>query len=530
MQLALLRLVTVIGLVACRWIAQGAIVTGRWTGEMTRDGASLPIIIQFSGSNGHLRGDFTAIAQAVMDYPLDSVSQSGNEVDFVLGGGVKFSGKLDKGRLAGSFREGSATGTFSLRRAPNAALPYRVREVRFGSRNAPLAGTLCIPSGPGKHPGIVLLHGSGPQSRWGTLRAVADLMARQGIEVLIWDQRGTGESKGEWYKSTYSDLVNDALAGIHLLQARPEVARNKVGVYGHSQGGTLSVALAGRSTDVAFVIAGAPIVGPVFEQDLFRVRNGLSKQQFTKQDIQAAMDFYTMWLNVARNGKGWDEMEARKQQVKGEKWFDWVEPPSKESYIWSYYPPVGNFNSLPDWQKLGVPTLVLYGERDAIEDIGAYSLRADQALRKAKNPDFTIAILPRALHELKVDNEPGSPYQWRHPSPGLYDLMIGWIKLRFDSGHAKNQQGGGSAWRSWSTCLWLGALQGLQVSDGLFIGQVVANMFRAEDKRLLEVEIGGEAWVCRFARISYLRHPLRDSWGYRLSKVVRARGPWVDRR
>lgn len=404
-------------------------LNGYWTGQMVREGAKLPIAVNFSGSRGHLKGDFTAMDQAVMEYPFDSVSQSGTEIDFVLGGGIKYKGRLEKANLTGSFQDGSATGTFSLKRSPIEVLPYRVKDFRFGKENI-LAGTLCIPKTPGKHPAIVLLHGSGPQSRWGTLRAVADLMARQGIEALIWDQRGSGQSGGQWYKSTYDDLIGDALAGIHLLQSRPEVAREKVGVYGHSQGGTLSAVLPSRSRDVAFVIAGAPIVGKVFEQDLYRVRDGLSKQ-FTPPEVDAAMDFYAMWLNVAKTGNGWEAMEARKQQVKGEKWFDWVEPPPKESYIWSYYPPVGNFDSLPYWKKLKVPALVLYGERDAIEDIRAYSLRADEALRAAKNPDFTIAILPRALHELKVDNEPGSPFQWRHPSPGLYSLMTAWIKFRF---------------------------------------------------------------------------------------------------
>ena len=108
----------------------------------------------------------------------------------------------------------------------------------------------------------------------------------------------------------------------------------------------------------------------------------------------------------------------------------WVAPPAKESHSWSYYPPVGKFDSIPYWQKLKVPALVLYGERDAIEDIAAYSLRADGALHRAGNRDFTVAILPRALHELKIDAEPGAAFEWRHPSPGLYDLMIAWIKRR----------------------------------------------------------------------------------------------------
>jgi hypothetical protein len=219
-----IRFVAILGLIAGGWVAEAQRIAGAWTGSMSRDGASMPITISFSNVKGHAGGDFTAMYQAVMDYPLDVVSQSGAAIEFVLGGGIKFTGRLDGTRLTRSLVEGPNKGAFSLRRTPKEVLPYRVTEVRFGSKDARLAGMLCIPRGTGKHPGIILLHGSGPQSRWGTLRAAADLMARRGIETLIWDQRGTGASMGQWYKATYDNLLSDALAGIHLLKARPELA------------------------------------------------------------------------------------------------------------------------------------------------------------------------------------------------------------------------------------------------------------------------------------------------------------------
>ncbi|NEE26403.1 alpha/beta hydrolase, partial [Streptomyces sp. SID7982] len=63
----------------------------------------------------------------------------------------------------------------------------------------PLAGTLTLPAGPGPHPAVVLLHGSGPLDREGNspqlrmelARPVAGALAARGIATLRYDRRGT---------------------------------------------------------------------------------------------------------------------------------------------------------------------------------------------------------------------------------------------------------------------------------------------------------------------------------------------------
>jgi len=399
---------------------------GHYAGEWVKRGAHIAVEFDFQGS----KGSFTSLPQAVMSYPLDEVDHHGNQVTFVVGGGMKFSGALDGIDLAGTFDDGDGGGTFSLHRTPRASLPYEAKNVTFGSKDARLAGTLCVPNGKGPFPAIILLHGSGPQSRWGTLRYIADVMARHGIAALCWDQRGSGDSGGEWYRSNYNDLVSDAIAGIDLLKSTPHVAPAKIGVYGHSQGGTVAAELAVREPTLAFVIAGSPIVGKVYDQDLYRVRNMLAKQ-FAPAEVDKAMAYFGYWVDVARTGAGHGQLDAATAQVKSEKWFDSVQAPGPQSYIWSYYPTIANTDTLPLWRQIHVPVLILYGGHDAIEDVPQYALGADTQLRTGQNPDYTVVILPRARHELSVDPEPGALYDWRRPSPGLYDLLVAWIKLRF---------------------------------------------------------------------------------------------------
>ena len=87
---------------------------------------------------------------------------------------------------------------------------------------------------------------------------IADAFARAGIATLRYDDRGFGESTGDVVLCTTEDLKNDALAGVKLLRDRFE----RVGVIGHSEGGTIALMLAGeRQVDFAVSLAGMIVSG-----------------------------------------------------------------------------------------------------------------------------------------------------------------------------------------------------------------------------------------------------------------------------
>jgi hypothetical protein len=61
---------------------------------------------------------------------------------------------------------------------------YQALEVRFEGEAGTLAGTLYTPSAPGRHPAVVLVHGSGPDSRE-PYRNLAAHFARSGVAALV---------------------------------------------------------------------------------------------------------------------------------------------------------------------------------------------------------------------------------------------------------------------------------------------------------------------------------------------------------
>ncbi len=144
----------------------------------------------------------------------------------------------------------------------------------------PLAGTLTLPAGPGPHPAVLLLHGSGPLDRDGNTpklpvdlaHPVAGALAARGIATLRYDRRGTGATPGDWRTAGFTDNRRDAAAAVRALAARTDIREDGIGVVGHSEGALHAMALAAR-TDVRAVVLLAGFAGP--GEDAFR-RQGRS--------------------------------------------------------------------------------------------------------------------------------------------------------------------------------------------------------------------------------------------------------------
>jgi len=82
----------------------------------------------------------------------------------------------------------------------------------------------------------------------------ADFFARKGMVALLFDNRGSGKSTGDWKKSGYDELAQDGIAGIHLLQQRTDVDPKRVGFWGISQAGWVMPSAAAKSADIAFIL------------------------------------------------------------------------------------------------------------------------------------------------------------------------------------------------------------------------------------------------------------------------------------
>jgi pimeloyl-ACP methyl ester carboxylesterase len=234
---------------------------------------------------GGLGGVVVSMDQGGVRIPITRVEEAGGEVRFETASvGGKFAGTCngDGSELAGGWEQGGRRTplTFfrlarapSLRRPQEPRKPYPYAEIEVAVTNRAagivLAGTLTVPAGPGPHPAVVLITGSGPQDRDEAIMGhrpflvLADHLTRAGIAVLRCDDRGAGRSGGTFATATLRDFVEDALAGVAFLRARPEVALGRIGVVGHSEGGIIGPEAAVRSPDIAFLVLLAGVGVPI---------------------------------------------------------------------------------------------------------------------------------------------------------------------------------------------------------------------------------------------------------------------------
>lgn len=144
----------------------------------------------------------------------------------------------------------------------------------FGKRadnSFKLAGTITYPKAFDpklQYPAVVLVTGSGPQDRDESIgkhrpfKEIASYLATQGMIVLRYDDRGVGQSTGDFVKATSLDFADDAMAVWQFAREIAGVDRSRVGLLGHSEGGIIGPMVAAWQREVGFLILVAPPILP----------------------------------------------------------------------------------------------------------------------------------------------------------------------------------------------------------------------------------------------------------------------------
>lgn len=282
--------------------------------------------------------------------------------------------------------------------------PVEQRSIVIENRGAQLAGTLYVPRGITPRAAVIALHGAQAPLRSTPLyRHLTEIMPRLGIAVLLYDRRGSGAStSGGANAGNFDLLADDAVAAFARLRRERDIDPARIGFWGLSQGGWLTILAASKEQRAAFAIA---VSGPMAAADVqmnYAVANILRIQGKPQATIDRAIAARTAVDDYVRGRASRANAERAEAGIRGEPWYadTWIK---------------GNIDD-PEWrQQIGndplralagsrVPTLIVFGQADPWVPV-ATSLAALRA-RAADFPQATVRIIDGADHAMMLNVPP----------------------------------------------------------------------------------------------------------------------------
>jgi hypothetical protein len=295
-------------------------------------------------------------------------------------------------------------------------------EISFHHHKNVLAGTLSFPMTGGPHPAVVMLHGSGPADRNSDhyFPAIRDYFVSQGLAVLCYDKPGVGGSTGDWQQLSFEDRANEALAAIDYLQQNPKINPQKIGLWGHSQGGWIVFLAASKSADVAFVISNSGPGVSLIEQDKYGLEQVNRAAGKSDETINQALKLYDDVIEANRQNQPFEQIAAMVVDRHNEAWDGYF---IFDAGAWAFLKRNFEYEPLPALRRTSCPVLAIFGEQDLLVPVQRSITIFKQALAEAKNTDVTIQVFSGANHRIRV----GSSLAL---APGYLETMGKWLAPR----------------------------------------------------------------------------------------------------
>jgi len=248
-------------------------VTGDWNGVLQGGAVNLRLVLHVSKTSTGFKSTLDSPDQGAFGIPATKTTFEGSNLQLEVAAlNLDYNGILKGDRITGNFKQSGQDFSLEFVRGVSKALnrpqepkkpyPYHTEDILFKNAvaNISLAGTLSLPKATGKFPAVILISGSGPQNRDEELfghkpfLVIADHLAKNGIAVLRFDDRGVGKSQGNFQKATIEDFTSDVECALAYLKERNEIDFKKIGLVGHSEGGIIAPSVAAKTSDVNFII------------------------------------------------------------------------------------------------------------------------------------------------------------------------------------------------------------------------------------------------------------------------------------
>lgn len=445
-------------------------ISGHWEGALTYSGSKIRLAFNIEEQNGDLKATLDSPDQGARGIPIEKVRFQDDSLYLVLPQlGASYEGRLTQNgkTLEGQWKQGGISlpltmerseGGITIRRPqlPTEPVPYYSEEVVFENKKAgvKLSGTFTRPQQDGQHPAVILVTGSGPQDRDETILdhkpffVLADYLSRHGIAVLRYDDRGFGQSTGNFTAATTEDFAQDAIAAFDYLQKRPDVRATHIGMLGHSEGGLIAPLVAQKKPLAFLVLLAAPVL-PGNQLLLLQGEAILKQQGATVAELKNYRNLQNQILEVVRSVPDHQEAVSLLQELLQSQYSSATKEEEKENSAppshlsgqiaqlvspWFRY--YIAYNPAPSFASVNVPVLAVYGSKD-VQVPATPNVEALQKIinEKGKN-NYQIEIL-EGLNHLFQPASTGLPIEYNQIettiAPKALELITSWIEQQIPS-------------------------------------------------------------------------------------------------
>ena len=362
---------------------------GTWNGELNVMGNKVPLVFNFS-TNGCT---IDSPSQGVNGIQAEKTVKDDGTIKVKVGMiGATFEGKMTDGEIKGTYVQNGFPLPLTLKpgklvvkrpQTPVPPFPYKEESVSFTNAQYTFNGTLTLPENYSKNtPVVLMVTGSGQQNRDEELfshkpfAVIADALARQGIASLRYDDRGWSDKSVNFADFTTDDFRQDAAAAIPLLRKR----FNKVGILGHSEGGTIAMMLAAEGkADFIVSLAGMAISGK--ETLIMQNRQAMSAIGLPKETVDSYCNSISKALDEIASGKKASEININDVPVA-------LKPVTIKALQQADTPYIRHFLTVDVGKllpKIKCPVLALNGTKDTQVDCDANTTRIEKGLANCKH-------------------------------------------------------------------------------------------------------------------------------------------------
>jgi len=442
-------------------------ITGQWNGVLKVQGMQLRVIFHVTETDDGFSATMDSPDQGAKGIPVTHTTFENQIIKFeVSNAGIEYNGSLNENEITGTFKQNGMEFPMNLSRnvlekettkkpqEPTTPYPYYSEEVSFENTgaNISLSGTLTLPEKDGNFPVVILISGSGPQNRDEEILGhkpfliISDYLTRNGIAVLRYDDRGVGQSEGDFNTATSADFATDVESAIAYLNTRKEINKKKIGLVGHSEGGLIAPMVASKSNDVSFIVllAGPGIQGDkllLLQQALIAKASGVAEA-----DINIALETNAKLFELVINSTDDQKLKTDltnllNETLKNDSNFKIPGGMTQDEFLsvhlnqiltpWMQY--FLKYNPAISLEKVKCPVLAVNGEKDLQVPPKENLTAIENTLKKGGNKSVTVIEFPN-LNHLFQECEIGSPDEYatieQTFSPKVLEEISRWIQLQ----------------------------------------------------------------------------------------------------